>query len=147
MQTKCCAFGLPRVKKIKEQLIYSHMLKGKRVLIFDDDQDLLIIFRFLFEDKGWEVHTFDTCDQAVDNARELSPQLILMDNWIPTIGGIEATRRLKQEPLLQEIPVIYISANTNVRELSVQAGADAFMVKPFDFDPLHQLALRLTAEN
>ena len=123
------------------------MLKGKTVLIFDDDPDLLLIFRFLFEDHGWVVHTFDTCDQVVEKAQELAPQLILMDNWIPTIGGMEATRRLKREPLVQHIPVIYISANNNVQELSAQAGADAFMAKPFDFDPLLDIALKLTGRN
>lgn len=122
------------------------MLTGKRVLIFDDDPDLLIIFRFLFEDHGWEVHTFETCDEVVEQAHKFSPHLILMDNWIPNIGGVEATRRLKREPVVQEIPVIYISANSNVKELSAEAGADAFMAKPFDFDQLHHLAESLTAE-
>lgn len=123
------------------------MLIGKTVLIFDDDPDLLIIFRFLFEDEGWKVHTFEISDEVIEKVREFSPDLILMDNWIPNIGGIEATQRLKREPLLQEIPVIYISANSNVEELSAQAGADAYMAKPFDFDPLLQMALKLTNKN
>lgn len=123
------------------------MLTEKKVLIFDDDPDLLIIFRFLFEDQGWEVHTFETCDEVVEHAKEFSPHLILMDNWIPNIGGVAATQRLKNHPELREIPVIYISANSNVQELCLQAGADAFMAKPFDFDPLHQLAMTLTTTN
>lgn len=115
----------------------------KKVLIFDDDADLLSIFQFLFEDIGWEVVSFDSCDEVVKIATETSPDLILMDNWIPAIGGIAATQLLKADPALKHIPVIYISANNDVKSLSEQAGADAFIAKPFNFEELESLAKKL----
>ena len=118
----------------------------KRVLVFDDDQDLLTIFRFLFEDHGWEVHTSESCGQAVELAHEFKPNLILMDNWIPPAGGMEATKLLKADNALSNTPVIYISANNDVRDLSEKAGADAYMAKPFDFDALIALAENLAKQ-
>ncbi|WP_316771477.1 PleD family two-component system response regulator [Pedobacter frigiditerrae] len=114
------------------------------VLIFDDDEDLLNIFSFLFEDMGWQVFTHPTCDDVIERTRETKPNLILMDNWIPAIGGIAATQLLKADQELKEIPVIYISANNDVKALSAKAGADAFIAKPFDFDELSALAEKLT---
>lgn len=119
----------------------------KRVLIFDDDEDLLIIFRFLFEDNGWQVFTCETCDEIVEKVKETGADLVLMDNWIPSIGGIAATKLLKSHAQLKDIPVIYISANNEVKKLSEKAGADAFMAKPFDFDALFRLAVSLTNKN
>jgi CheY-like chemotaxis protein len=120
------------------------MQNDKRVLVFDDDEDLLIIFRFLFEDNGWEVHTAQTCDEVIERVQEVNPALILMDNWIPTIGGIAATQLLKGNPMLKAIPVIYISANNDIDLLAAKAGADAFMAKPFNLDAIYDLAVMLT---
>ena len=114
--------------------------KKKSLLVFDDDEDLLTIFRFLFEDEGWEVETFSSCDEVIAVAQTINPDLILMDNWIPSIGGIEATQLLKSHPELKKTPVIYVSANNEIKELSLRAGADGFIAKPFDFSALMQLA-------
>jgi len=113
---------------------------SKLVAVFDDDQDLLNIFRFLFEDEGFVVHTFQDCDNVVEKVRAISPDLILMDNWIPSTGGEVAVQRLKNEADLKDIPVIYVSANNDVKEIATRAGADRFLAKPFEFDDLLALA-------
>lgn len=132
-----------RVLPILQKPYISCMHDTKRVLIFDDDQDLLDIFRFLFEDSGWLVNTFQNCDHIVERTQELKPDLILMDNWIPTIGGIKATQVLKSHSTLSHIPVIYISANNDIKALSQVAGADAFLAKPFDFEELFKIVQSL----
>jgi len=114
--------------------------KKKRLAVFDDDEDLLNIFRFLFEDEGWEVETFSSCDEVIAVTKDFEPDLILMDNWIPSIGGIEATQLLKSDPDLKRIPVVYVSANNEIKELSIRAGADGFIAKPFDFAALLKIA-------
>ncbi|ARS40401.1 response regulator [Sphingobacteriaceae bacterium GW460-11-11-14-LB5] len=116
---------------------------AKTVLIFDDDPDLLNIFNFLFEEDGWQVHSFQNCDHVVEMAVKHRPLLILMDNWIPSIGGIKATQLLKSNEELKNIPVIYVSANNDVKALSEKAGADGFIAKPFDLDELLKLASAL----
>jgi two-component system cell cycle response regulator DivK len=67
------------------------------------------------------------------------PNVILMDNWIPDVGGIAATKTLKANEKLNEIPVIYFSANSDIQLLANQAGAEAYLAKPFDLDELERI--------
>ncbi|MNK00643.1 CAI-1 autoinducer sensor kinase/phosphatase CqsS [compost metagenome] len=121
-------------------------LEAKKVAVFDDDQDLLTIFRFLFEDAGCIVESFSDCDEVVEKVRRVAPDLILMDNWIPSLGGEVAVKLLKAEPDLKDIPVIYISANNDVKEIAARAGAERFMPKPFEFDDLLSMAIELVGK-
>ncbi len=109
---------------------------NKRVLILDDDIDILQICTIVLKKKGFDVQTLNNSSQVVSQVRNYQPDVILMDNWIPGPGGIEATRLLKQEPDTQDIPVIFFSANSNVTQLAREARADYFLQKPFDITEL-----------
>src|SRR5579872_6123522 len=108
----------------------------KRVLILDDDADILQICTIVLRKKGFDVHTLSNSNQVVSQVKTYHPDVILMDNWIPGPGGIEATRLLKLAPETHEIPVIFFSANSNVTELAREAQADYFLQKPFDIATL-----------
>ena len=109
---------------------------NKRVLILDDDIDILQICTIVLKKKGFDVQTLNNSSQVVSQVRRYQPHVILMDNWIPGPGGIEATRLLKQDPDTQDIPVIFFSANSNVTQLAREARADYFLQKPFDITEL-----------
>jgi CheY-like chemotaxis protein len=109
---------------------------NKRVLILDDDIDILQICTIVLKKKGFDVQTLNNSSQVVSQVRGYRPDVILMDNWIPGPGGIEATRLLKQDPATQDIPVIFFSANSNVTQLAREARADYFLQKPFDITEL-----------
>jgi CheY-like chemotaxis protein len=109
---------------------------NKRVLILDDDIDILQICTIVLKKKGFDVQTLNNSSQVVSQVRSYQPDVILMDNWIPGPGGIEATRLLKQEPDTQDIPVIFFSANSNVTQRAREARADYFLQKPFDITEL-----------
>jgi DNA-binding response OmpR family regulator len=118
---------------------------GKRVLILDDDLDILQICAIVLKKKGFEVHTLSTSNQVVEQVKAFQPDVILMDNWIPGPGGIEATRTLKLDSTTHDIPVIFFSANSNVTQLAEEAKADYFLQKPFDISELEgivQMAIR-----
>jgi CheY-like chemotaxis protein len=108
----------------------------KKVLILDDDIDILQICTIVLRKKGFEVQTLNNSNQIVNQVRNITPDVILMDNWIPGPGGIEATRLLKLDPNTQDIPVIFFSANSNVTQLARDARADYFLQKPFDITEL-----------
>ena len=112
---------------------------NKRVLILDDDPDILQICSIVLKKKGFDVSTLNTSNQVVDQVRIHQPNVILMDNWIPGPGGIEATKELKSTPDLQNIPVIFFSANSNVTQLAREAQADYFLQKPFDITELETI--------
>src|SRR6185312_7972085 len=105
---------------------------NKKILILDDDIDILQICTIVLKKKGFDVRTLNTSNQV----RSYHPDVILMDNWIPGPGGIEATRLLKQDAATQDIPVIFFSANSNVTQLARDAHADYFLQKPFDITEL-----------
>ena len=109
---------------------------NKRVLILDDDLDILQICTIVLRKKGFDVQTLNTSNQVVNQVKAYRPDVILMDNWIPGPGGIEATRLLKMAPETQDIPVIFFSANSNVTQLAREAHADYFLQKPFDITEL-----------
>ena len=71
--------------------------------------------------------------------KEIGPDVILMDNWIPDSGGIVASRTIKSNEELQHIPIVYFSANNDIKALAQEAGADAFLAKPFDLEELEKI--------
>ena len=85
---------------------------AKRILIFDDDTDILSICSYILEEQGWEVHTRTHCNNIIETLEEVQPNVILMDNWIPDTGGIVATQLIKEHDEFKAIPVIYFSPFT-----------------------------------
>ena len=114
-------------------------MKPKKVFIFDDNEDILELCTLILQDAGYDIKTSHTSNNIVDQVSAFMPDLIFMDNWLPDIGGIEATQQLKNHPELKKIPVIYFSANSDVKSLSEKAGADDYLPKPFDIYALEEI--------
>jgi two-component system cell cycle response regulator DivK len=112
---------------------------GKKIIIFDDDEDILSICTYILQEQGWDVRTYTNCNNIVDKVTEVSPNVILMDNWIPDEGGIIATQVLKNHNELKGIPVIYFSANSDIQLLADHAGAESYLAKPFDLEELERV--------
>jgi len=110
----------------------------KKIVIFDDDEDILSICAYILEEQGWEVHTFTDCNNIIEKVSGIKPSVILMDNWIPDAGGIVATQTLKGSEDLKNIPVVYFSANSDIQLLADTAGAETYLAKPFDLDELEK---------
>jgi CheY-like chemotaxis protein len=118
--------------------------RQKKIVIFDDDEDIVSICTYILEELGWNVYAFTDCNQITERVSDILPDVILMDNWIPDEGGIAATQVLKMSTELQHIPVIYFSANSEIESLANQAGADSFLAKPFDLEELERVINQVT---
>lgn len=112
---------------------------GKKIFIFDDNADILELCTLILNEAGYEIKTSASSNDIVDQVQAYMPDIILMDNWLPDIGGIEATQTLKSHPELKHIPVIYFSANNDVSTLAQKAGADNYLSKPFDIEALEEI--------
>ena len=112
---------------------------SKKVFIFDDNEELLELCTLILEDIGCEIKTSMVSDNPDQQVVDFQPDIIFMDNWLPNISGVEATRIIKSNNLVSHIPVIYISANNNVEDLAKQAGADDYLAKPFDISALEDM--------
>jgi DNA-binding NtrC family response regulator len=113
----------------------------KNILILDDDSDILFFCSQVFESMNFNVVTSENCNDIVKKVEDTNPDIILIDNWIPDIGGIKAIKILKQTEHLRNIPVILFSANSNLVALAQEAGADSYLKKPFDLDELEKIVL------
>ncbi len=111
----------------------------KKIVIFDDDEDILSICSFILEEQGWKVYAFTDCNNIIEKVSSIMPDAILMDNWIPDDGGIIATQTLKKDEELKKIPVIYFSANSDIEILANHAGAQTYLAKPFDLEELERV--------
>ncbi len=118
---------------------------NKKVFIFDDNEDILELCTLILEGAGYETKTSPTSNDIIDQVAGYEPDLILMDNWLPDVGGIVATQTLKKHPKYRNIPVIYFSANNDVKTLAATAGADRYLSKPFDIDELEKMIASLIA--
>ena len=116
-----------------------NLTTAKKIFIFDDNLEILELCSEILEDLGCEVKTSPTTTNVEQQVLSFMPDLIFMDNWLPDISGIEATRLLKSNEQLTNIPVLYFSANSNIDALAAEAGADDFLGKPFDIDQFETL--------
>ena len=113
-----------------------------RVMIFDDDTDLLKVCHIVLKSKNYEVFGFHQCNDIILEVKTHSPNVIIMDNWIPHAGGVKAIQEIKNDSVLKSIPVILCSAHDAVEELAAEAGADFFLRKPFEIDDLENIISR-----
>lgn len=114
----------------------------KRVFIFDDNKDILDLCVLILEEIGYEVRTSITSNNIIEQVSDFMPHIILMDNWLPDLGGVIATQTLKNSAELKVIPVIYFSANNDISKLAEKAGADDYLSKPFDISALEKILLK-----
>jgi signal transduction histidine kinase/Na+/proline symporter/CheY-like chemotaxis protein len=110
----------------------------QRILVVDDIEENRMLVVDLLRAVGFEVHEAVNGQDGLDKAVQLRPHLILMDNVMPVMRGAEATRRLRQLPGFEQIPVIAVSASAgaNDQNSSLAAGANAFIAKPVDVELL-----------
>lgn len=111
----------------------------KRIMIFDDDETILTILKYILEADGWQVFKSANSNNIINQVNSVRPAVIMMDNNIPDCGGVIAIRNLKQHIELQRIPIIFFTANPDIEDLSKQAGADAWLAKPFNLVELHAI--------
>lgn len=117
-----------------------------KILILDDDSDILFFCSYVFEDLGFSVISSNNCTHIESQVRNADPDIILIDNWIPDIGGVKATQILKANTELKHIPIILFSANSHLPKLAIEAGADSYLKKPFDLDELERMVLQFVKE-
>jgi DNA-binding response OmpR family regulator len=108
----------------------------RRVLIFDDDEAILEVCAIVLETNGFETVTQNNCEEILTKVDQCAPDVILLDNKIPPLGGVRAARVIRSSPGHSRLPIVFFSANQDVARLAAEAGADHYIEKPFDLDAL-----------
>lgn len=137
--------GLPPLKREhapqKGQSIGQEFL----ILVVDDAADNLAVISLDLQQQGYKVVTASNGEDAVRVAEQTQPNLILMDINLPELDGLGATRRIRENDALRDVPVVVVTAfgTEGFQRAAYDVGASGYLTKPLDFDRMNLLIARL----
>jgi two-component system phosphate regulon response regulator PhoB len=103
------------------------------ILAVDDEEDILELIDYNLSKEGYDVSTVSSGEDALKRARELAPNLIVLDLMLPGIDGLEVCRRIKGDAKTASIPIIMLTAKSDEADIvtGLELGADDYITKPF----------------
>lgn len=108
---------------------------NKKILLLDDDDDILDILYLILTDNGYDVRMLSCGETVFDDIKDFKPDLILMDIMLAGMDGRDICKNIKENILTQSLPVMLISGTHDVGEsLNLPGGPNDFLAKPFDTD-------------
>ena len=113
-------------------------MSAKKILVVDDEVDLVETVRFPLEMEGYHVLVSYNGEDALNQARKENPDLILLDLMLPKLDGYKVCRLLKFDDRYKHIPILMLTAKTQERDkiLGMETGANEYITKPFEMDDL-----------
>ena len=113
-------------------------MSQKKILVVDDEVDLVETLRFPLEMEGFNVLVSYNGEDALNQTRKENPDLILLDLMLPKLDGYKVCRLLKFDERYKHIPILMLTAKTQEKDklLGKETGADEYITKPFDIDEL-----------
>jgi len=113
-------------------------MNSKKILVVDDEVDLVKTLRFSLETEGYTVLASYNGEDALNQARKENPDLVLLDIMLPKLDGYKVCRLLKFDERYKHIPILMLSAKTQEKDkiIGMETGADEYITKPFDMDEL-----------
>src|SRR5215212_2195954 len=129
--------------------LYKENNMGSMVLIVDDEYIGRETLQSILEGEGYELEMAENGLQAIEKAKKLLPDVILLDVMMPGMTGFEVCQRIRSDPQIAEIPIIVLTALDDRESLltALKAGADDFISKPFDRYELRARLLGITRLN
>lgn len=119
-----------------------------KILVAEDEKDIRELITFTLQFAGHQVIATKDGQEAYEQAREVIPDLILMDVRMPRMTGFEACEKMKTDPDLKDIPVVFLSAKGQDVEVQtgLTVGAEDYIIKPFSPDQLTQRVAEILAK-
>lgn len=110
------------------------MPMSKQIFVTEDEADILELVRLKLETAGYTTRGFTRAQDLLDRLRQELPELILLDLMLPDLDGLEACRRIKSDPAWEKIPIVMLTARSDIedRVRGLEFGADDYITKPFD---------------
>ena len=108
--------------------------QAPQILLIEGDSTLLEITAFRLELLGYQVTTFDAAERATEWLREQLPTVVIVDQVLPGMDGIEFINRLSNDTRTSDIPIMFLSTNGDLGDVqkAYNAGADEYLVIPYD---------------
>jgi DNA-binding response OmpR family regulator len=104
-----------------------------RILIVDDEPNLVLALEFLMKKEGYEIRAASNGEKAVEAAKEYRPDLILLDVMMPKMDGYEVCQHIRADAELRDVAIVMLTAKGREveREKGLALGADLYITKPF----------------
>jgi DNA-binding response OmpR family regulator len=109
---------------------------AKKILILDDNEDILEMMKVALEDEGHEVESMTNTDDIYKTIQTIKPNLVIVDYILSGINGGELCHQIKSNPKTDHIPVIMVSGHQRVLQSLGNYGADVFIAKPFSLEEI-----------
>lgn len=108
----------------------------KKVLIVDDEQDIVESLKFVLENEGYNCFTALNGEDGLNTAKEILPDLIILDIMMPKMNGYKISRLLKFDSKYKDIPIIMLTARSQEEDKLIgnETGANEYITKPFDLE-------------
>ena len=115
------------------------------ILVVDDSADNVAMLSLDLQQQGYRVVTASNGEDAITVATQMLPNLILMDINLPELDGLGATRRIRENASLRDVPIVAITAfgTEGFQRAAYDVGVSGYLTKPLDLDRMHQLIARL----
>ncbi len=122
---------------------------SKRVLIVDDEKNIVISLEFLLEQAGYQYKIARDGEEALRLIHSFSPELVLLDVMMPHINGYEVCRRIRENPMWEDIKIIMLTAKGQEAEMEkgLALGANAYISKPFSTKLLMENIRKILGKN
>ena len=109
---------------------------AKKILITDDQRELVEVMKMRFEKEGYEITTAYDGEECLKKVKEDPPGLIIMDVTMPKMDGYTAVRGIKADAKIRHIPIIVVTGKEQMEDIFRMEGVKEYVVKPFEFEDL-----------
>ncbi len=108
----------------------------KKILIIDDEQDIVETLQFTLEAEGYDCTAAFDGETGLNLAKEITPDLIILDVMMPKMNGYKISRLLKYDNAYKDIPILMITARSQNDDKAIgqETGANEYITKPFELD-------------
>jgi two-component system response regulator MprA len=112
--------------------------KQGKILLVDDEPNILVALEFLVKQAGYEVYTASNGEHALQTASDIQPDIIVLDVMMPGMDGYEVARRLRNQDQFDELTIIFLTARGTQQDRyrGYASGGEIYLSKPFDNDEL-----------
>jgi len=118
---------------------------AKKIWVIEDDKDIRDTIVYVLEEQGYEVVSSED-SKILKTIDKQTPDMILMDNWLTEwksdANGQQLSKQLKSNPATSHIPIVIISAVSNIKEIAEAGMANGYLRKPFDLTDLTDIVLK-----
>lgn len=121
--------------------LFSTRTQGAKILVVDDEPDLTDIIQTFLEGAGYHVTSENSSVKAIEKAKSLKPDLVLLDITMPVMDGYQVCQELKKDKATADIPIVFLTGKdpNEDNKRSFKSGADLFIKKPFSCESLLEI--------